>query len=307
MRIFLEQMLEINLDITNKGKLPNYIPALNKEENKNDLGLCIINSEGNHIGLGDYKKTFTIQSISKVLTLMLAIKDNGIDEVFRKVGYEGTDEPFNTLIKLDVDKTIKPANPMLNSGALVITSLIKGKGDKRYKRILEFIKEITKNPSLSLNEEIYLSELDANDRNRAIAYLLKSKNMIDGDVDEILDVYCRQCSIEVNTVDLAYIGQYISTGCRNLLDNAYDNNKVTKIIKGILLACGMYDYSTEYSIKVGIPSKSGVGGGIMGVLPDGAGIGLYGPSLDSYGNSIGGVKLLEDISTEYGYNIFENY
>lgn len=306
MKKILDEILEKNLDLANKGNLANYIPALNKEENKNDLGLCIIDGDDNLISCGDYKKTFTIQSISKIVTLMLAIKDQGIDKVFSKVGYEGTDEPFNTFIKLDLEKNNKPANPMINSGALVTTSLIKGQGHEGFNRILEFVREITKNPSLTYNEEIYLSELETNDRNRSIAHLLKSKNLIDGDVEDVIKSYCKQCSIEINTVDLAYIGLYISSGCTNLLDKQVDNERVTRIIKGILLGCGMYDYSTEYSIKVGIPSKSGVGGGIMGVLPNRAGIGIYGPSLDSHGNSIAGVGLLEGLSKEFGYNIFKS-
>lgn len=303
----IESILEKNRQITNKGNLANYIPALYKEENKNDLGLCIIDEEDKIYGFGDYRKKFTIQSISKVLSLMLAIKDQGLDYVFSKVGYQATDEPFNTFIKLDLGENNKPANPMINSGALVVTSLIKGQGDEKFNRILDFTKKITKNPNLGYDQEVYLSELEANDRNRAIAYLLKSKGLIQEDIQETIDVYCRQCSIEVDTIDLANIGKFISNGCRGLLEGDSHNRKITEIIKGILLACGMYDYSSEYSIKVGIPSKSGVAGGIMGVLPAGKGIGVYGPSLDSYGNSIGGIELLKDISHDLSYNIFRRY
>lgn len=196
---------------------------------------------------------------------------------------------------------------MINSGALTVTSLIKGQGDEKFSRILDFTRTITKNPNLNYNQEIYISELETNDRNRSIAYLLKSKGLIQGDIQDIMDAYCKQCSIEVNTIDLANIGRFISNGCRGLVKEESDNKKITQIIKGILLACGMYDYSTQYSIYVGIPSKSGVGGGIMGVLPDGGGIGAYGPSLDSYGNSIAGIELLKDISQEFAYNIFTKY
>lgn len=300
----IEKILHRNLEITNRGKLADYIPALNIAENKNDLGLCIIDDNDNVIGWGDYKKNFTIQSISKILTLMLAIKDKGLEHVFSKVGYEGTDDPFNTFTKLDLGADSKPANPMINSGALVITSLIDGEGDERFLRILDFFQTITQNSNLSYNKEIYLSELKANDRNRSIAYLLKSKNLIEGDVPQIMDAYCKQCSIEVNTIDLARIGQYISCGCSDLMEKKGDNERITRIIKGILLACGMYDYSTEYSINVGIPSKSGVAGGIMGVLPKSSGIGVYSPSLDKHGNSIAGIEILKEISQEFNYNIF---
>lgn len=303
----IEKILHRNLEITNRGKLADYIPALNITENKKDIGVTIIDADENVIGCGDYKKNFTIQSISKILTLMLAIKDKGLEYVFSKVGYEGTDDPFNTFTKLDLAPHSRPANPMINSGALVITSLVDGDGDEKFLRILEFSKTITQNSSLSYNEDIYLSELKANDRNRSIAYLLKSKNLIEGDIPQIMDTYCKQCSIEVNTVDLARIGKYISSGCSYLLEKRGDNDKITRIIKGILLGCGMYDYSTEYSINVGIPSKSGVGGGIMGVLPKSSGIGVYSPSLDEYGNSIAGIEILKDISKEYNYNIFNKY
>lgn len=299
MKTEIQEILEKNIRITDKGRLADYIPALNKKENQNDLGLSIIDSDDKLLACGDYNKKFTIQSISKVVTLLLAIKDQGVDRVFNKVGYEGTDEPFNTFIKLDITDDSKPANPMINSGALAITSLIHGGKNDRFTRILDFLREITKNPDLNYNEEIYLSELETCHRNRAIAYLLKSKGIIEGNVEDIIDDYCKQCSIEVNTIDLAYIGKYISSGS--------SGEDVTRIIKGILLGCGMYDYSTEYSIKVGIPSKSGVGGGIMGVLPKNMGIGVYGPALDVYGNSIGGIGILKDISSKYDYNIFNKY
>lgn len=307
MRKLLEELLLKNIEVTNHGNLANYIPALNKEENKNDLGLCIIDSKENIFPCGDFEKKFTIQSVSKVLTLMLAIKDIGLDKVFNKVGYEGTDEAFNSFTKLDSSQDSKPANPMINSGALVITSLIHGEGDEKFNRILEFIRKVTKNPELNYNEEVYISELETTDRNRSMAYLLKSKDIIEGNIEGIIDSYTKQCSIEINTIDLAHAGRYISLGCKDLLNSDKDNQKISKIIKGILLGCGMYDYSTEYSINVGIPSKSGVGGGIMGVLPEGAGVGVYGPSLDSYGNSIAGMELLKDISQELNLNIFNRY
>lgn len=306
MKRTIEELLDRKLEVTNKGRLADYLPALNIIENKNDLGISIIDSNDNIISAGDYNKNFTIQSISKVLTLMLAIKDKGIDYVFSKVGYEGSDDPFNAFTKLDLAMDSKPANPMINSGALVITSLIDGQGEERFQRILDFTQAIAQNPKLGLNEEIYLSELRTNHRNKSIAYLLKSKNLIQGEINEIMDTYCKQCSIEVNTLDLARIGQYISLGCHDLLKEKSDNRRLTRIIKGILLGCGMYDYSTEYSINVGIPSKSGVGGGIMGVLAKG-GVGVYGPSLDEYGNSLGGIELLKDLSQEFQYNIFDNY
>src|SRR5699024_9857047 len=195
-----------------EGKVADYIPVLSKA-NPKDIGVTLIDNKGNLHKSGDYNKKFTIQSISKVLSLMLAIIDNGEDYVFEKVGYEGTDDPFNSLYKLDLPYINKPANPMINSGAIITTSLIKNKEEGRFNRILNIIRKASKKPNINYNKEVYISEKETGDKNRALACTMKSKGMLKGNIEEILDDYFKQCSIEVDTIDLANIAYFLSNKC----------------------------------------------------------------------------------------------
>lgn len=304
MEKMLNQIIEKNIYLSKKGKVADYIPALSAA-NPNHVGITLIDIDGTVHKAGDYNIRFTIQSISKVIALMVALMEKGEEKVFKKVGYNGSEKPFNNIINLDLTNNRYPTNPMINAGAIVITSLIEGSGEEKYNKILKLIKQITNNDDINYNKEVYLSEAKTGDRNRAIAYLMKSKNMINGDVEEILDAYFKQCSIEIDTVDLAKIGLFISNGCNSLIDNQYISSKrLTSLILGIMLNCGMYDYSGEYAINVGIPSKSGVAGGLMGSVPHMVGIGVYSPVLDLNGNSIVGVAIMDDLSRELQLSIF---
>lgn len=300
----LNHIIEINRHWAKQGKVANYIPALAKA-NLDNIGVCIADIDGNIHKAGDFSEKFTIQSISKVISLMLAIMDNGEEEVFNKVGYEPIDEPFNTLYKLDFPHVSKPSNPMINSGAIVTTSLIRGEGDEKFKRLLELIRLITENPNISYSEEVYLSEKATGHKNRALAYMMKSKGLIKGDVEEILDIYFKQCSIEVTSIDIAKIGLFIANKCKlpNTEKTTCDG-RISSIITAIMTTSGMYDFSGEYAATVGIPSKSGVGGGIMGVIPKKMGIGIFSPALDEHGNSIVGYGIMKDLSKELDLNIF---
>lgn len=304
MEKLLNRIIEKNRYLINEGKVADYIPALSKA-NPNHIGVCIMDLDGKIYKTGNYDIPFTIQSISKVMSLILAIKDNGEDMVFEKVGYEPTDEPFNTLFKLDLPYIIKPANPMINAGAIMTTSLINGKGVGKFNRLLDFIRLVTENPNIGYNEEVYLSEKATGDKNKAIAYLMSSRGFLDGDVEEILDTYFKQCSIEINSVDIAKIGLFLAARGK-ISDSSCEicSNEIKSIITAIMSTCGMYNFSGEYATKVGIPSKSGVAGGILGTIPGQMGIGIYSPALDKYGNSIVGYNIMKDISNELNLSIY---
>lgn len=300
------KIIDNNRYLIDKGKVADYIPALSKA-NKNDIGLTLIDMEGNIYKSGDSSKKFTIQSISKVLSLFLAILDNGQEKVSDKINFEGTDEPFNTLFKLDLPNTIKPPNPMVNSGAILTTSLIKGKGNEKFQRLISFLRDITENPNISYNEEVYLSEKSTGNKNRALAYIMKDRNFLEEDVEETLDAYFKQCSIEVDTLDLAKIGMFLARRNEKLdstLEGKEDFDQVKRIVTAVMMTSGMYNHSGQYAINVGLPSKSGVGGGIMGSLPNKMGIGIYSPALDDYGNSIVGYGIMRDLSRELNLNLF---
>jgi len=304
MEQFLSKILEKNRSKCQFGKVADYIPGLDKAD-KNNLGLCIIKNDGSSLMVGDYDVKFTIQSVSKPLTLMLAILDNGIDEVFSKVGMEPTGDAFNSIKKLETSETRKPFNPMINAGAIATTAMIKGEdAADKFERLLSFFRKISENDTLEVDMDIYRGEKKTGNKNRAMGYFMKSEGYIDGNVEDALDVYFKQCSILVTAQDLAKVGLFLARG--GVLSNGERvvSEHIAKIAKTLMVTCGMYDGSGEFALMVGIPSKSGVGGGICSTVPGRMGIGIYGPSLDKKGNSIGGYSLLKDLSSEFSLSIF---
>ncbi len=301
----LNTLVDKNREYGSNGKLASYIPAL-LEANPNDLGICLVDLNGKEFYAGECDKRFTIQSISKVVTLILALKDNGRCNVFKKVNVEPTGMGFNSIVNLEVRDSGRPYNPMINAGAIVTTSLINGKDiNEKLNKILDFIKIVTKNNSISINERVYLSEKETGDRNRALAYFMKSTKVLDGDVDEILDLYFKQCSIEVSARDLARFGAVLANdGVIPWSNERIMSREICRIVKTIMVTCGMYDASGEFAVHVGVPAKSGVGGGILATVPRRYGIGIYGPSLDEKGNSLSGLHTIKDLSEELDLSIF---
>ncbi len=297
----LKEILKTNKEYLEQGQLADYIPEL-KNVDANKLGLSLRTTDNRIYNIGDCKQKFTIQSISKIISLMIAVLENGEEEVFKKVGYYGTDDPFNSYYKLET-KGI-PLNPMMNAGAILITSLIEGDGEEPFNKILDMIRYITKNDEISYSREVYLSESKTGDRNRGIFNLLRANGLIDKE-EEALENYFKQCSIEVSCEDLSKIGLFFANNCiRYDGDREYENKELSRLINSIMLNSGMYDKSGEFSRKVGLPSKSGVGGGIVSLVPGKLGIGVFSPRLDKAGNSLVGVKVLEDISKEFDLSIF---
>ena len=305
MNNLLKQVIDENRKYTNYGQVASYIPEL-KNAKRSDLGICIIDKDNKIYTAGNYNTKFTIQSISKPIVLAMALMDNDWTTVFSKVGMEPSGDPFNSIMKLETNDTKKPSNPMINAGAIVTTSLIKGSSlEEKEERMLQFFRRLANNDSIGINYEVYKSEKLTGDRNRAMAYLLKNDGFIDGDVEEVLDLYFKQCSIEIDCVDLARIGINLAMyGIDIESKERLISEKVSRMVKTFMVTGGMYDASGEFAIRVGIPAKSGVGGGIMASVPDIMGIGVYGPALDKKGNSIAGVKVLEDLSEKLELNIF---
>ena len=305
MKSILKNTISSNKKYTSNGKVASYIPEL-KKANQDDLGICIIDINNNMYCAGDYNKKFTIQSISKPIVLALALMDNEWEYVFSKVGMEPSGDPFNSIMKLETNDTKKPCNPMINAGAIATTALIKGKDlQEKEERMISFFRKLAKNDSLQINEDVYKSEKLTGDRNRAMGYLLKNDGFIEGDVEEVLDLYFKQCSIEIDTVDLARIGLlFANYGIDMETGERIISEDISRMVKTFMVTCGMYDASGEFALKVGIPAKSGVGGGIMASVPKRMGIGVFGPALDKKGNSIAGLKILEDLSKELELNIF---
>lgn len=301
----LDTLVEKNREYGKDGKLASYIPAL-LEANPNDLGVCVVDLKGKEFSAGECDKKFTIQSISKVVTLILALRDNGRNNVFKKVNVEPTGMGFNSIVNLEATDAKKPYNPMVNAGAIVTTSLIGGETkEEKFEKILDFIKIATNNNDITVNEEVYLSEKATGDTNRALAYFMRGNGMLQGDVEDILDLYFKQCSIEVTARDLARFGAVLANdGVTPWSNERLMAREVCRIVKTVMVTCGMYDASGKFAVHVGIPAKSGVGGGVLATVPRRYGIGIFGPSLDEKGNSIAGLHVIKDLSDELDLSIF---
>lgn len=304
MQELLNKLVKKNVVLTKDGRVADYIPELDKAK-KDALGVCILDNEGNRYTAGDWEIKFTVQSISKLVTLMLAILDNGEEFVFSKVGMEPSGDPFNSIRKLETSSKKKPYNPMINAGAIAVAAMIKGKDAReKFQRVLDFFKKITEDETLDVNYKIYCGESETGNKNRAMGYFLKNDGIIEGNVEDALEVYFKQCSVEVTAYTLAKLGLFLANnGCTSTGEQIL-TPRISTIIKTLMITCGTYDMSGEVAVRVGIPCKSGVGGGIVAVSPGKLGIGVYGPSLDAKGNSIGGIHLLEDLSRELKLSIF---
>ncbi|MBP3952169.1 glutaminase A [Bacillus suaedae] len=300
----LKEMVDQVRIHTKHGKLADYIPALMKA-NPDDIAISIFDGQQTCFSEGNHQQLFTLQSISKILTLALAIMDHGEELVFDKVGMEPTGDPFNSIAKLESHVPSKPLNPMINAGALAVSALIKGAStEEKLNRLLIFVRELSGNDSITYSKEVAKSEFETADLNRSLAYFMKQHQVISGDIDHLLDFYTKQCAIEVNCNDLARIGFVLSNNGKDSTGKRIIPVEVSRIVKTFMVTCGMYNASGEFAIRVGIPAKSGVSGGIVCAVPNKMGIGIYGPALDRKGNSIAGMRLLELLSEKYELSIF---
>ncbi|NNV06937.1 glutaminase A [Geobacillus sp. C56-T2] len=287
------------------GKVADYIPALGKA-NPNELSIAIYTPDDEVVSAGDVTVKVTLQSISKILALALVLMDHGEDDVFRKVGMEPTGDPFNSIAKLEEVQPAKPLNPMINAGALAVTHMIRGRSvEERLGRLLAFVRRLAGNEQITYSKEVAQSEFETAFLNRSLCYFLKQHGIIDEDVEELMDLYTKQCAIEMTCIDLARIGLVFALDGRDPHSGKpLMPLDVARICKTFMVTCGMYNASGEFAIKIGIPAKSGVSGGILAAVPGRCGIGIFGPALDEKGNSLTGIKLLERLSKTYSLSIF---
>ena len=297
----IEEAMEIARKEIPKGTVADYIPELGKTD-PNQLGICVYPIQGEKIALGDYSTRFTIQSVSKIISLSVALELFGADKIFEKVEAEPSGEAFNSLVELDLNSN-KPYNPLINSGALAVAGMLIE--EVSFHDMLRFAKELCDDDEITMNKTVYESEMATCSRNRAIAYLLESKNIIESDVEDALEFYTKMCSLNVTAESLANFANRIANdGVGNITGKRYLSSETVRIVKTLMLTCGMYDGSGTYAVEVGIPTKSGVGGGLLAVSDKRAGIGVFGPSLDAKGNSIAGCRLLKEIANKLHLSLF---
>lgn len=305
MKELLDKVLKECYPYIEKGELASYIPELAKA-NKNEFGICIVSDLEKLCFTGDYEKKFTMQSVIKPIILLAALIDNGTQKVRQLVGVEATGKPFDAFNYSDQALNGENINPMVNTGAIALCTLIKGATYKeKFDRLLKLARKISNNPTLDIDEQVYLSEKSTGNKNRALGYMLKAYGLIDDDIEEVLDCYFRACSIKANVMDIAKIAYVFANGGidKTTSERLFDK-ECARYVNAVLMTCGMYDGSGEFAINVGVPAKSGVGGGIMAVVPGRMGIGIYSPALDKKGNSVAGIKALELLSQQLELSIF---
>jgi glutaminase len=285
------------------GTLADYIPELTKA-NPDWFGICVVSAGGQVFEVGDAEQLFTIQSISKPFVYGLALTDYGRDYTLSRIGVEPSGDVFNSIVLEERSK--RPHNPMINAGAIAAASLIKGEGAaERLEHVLAMFQRFAGHP-LGVDMAVFTSERATGYRNRAIAYLMLNFGMIDAAVDEALDLYFKQCSVLVTCRDLAVMGATLANqGVNPITGERALAAEYVRDVLSVMYTCGMYDYAGEWAYRVGLPAKSGVGGGIMAVVPGQAGIAVFSPLLDVHGNSVRGIRVCEDLSERFALHVFD--
>lgn len=285
-----------------KGRVATYIPALGQVPPRR-FGMAVKDVDGAEFGVGDFRVPFSIQSVSKVFTLSMALGYVGA-RLWRRVGREPSGNPFNSLVQLEYEKGI-PRNPFINAGAMVLADCI-GQHEARPKgAILGYLRRLAGNRTIRYDREVARSEAETGHRNRAIANFLKAHGNLAGDVDRVLDIYFHQCSIAMSCLDLARAAAHLANGGRSPdSGEAVMPPRRVKRINALMATCGLYDAVGSFAFRVGIPAKSGVGGGILGVLPGVMSVCVWSPELDPHGNSHVGGKALELFTTRIRRSVF---
>lgn len=297
----LENAIEKSKDYIGIGEPASYIPELLNVDSDN-FAFSLVTTNGDAFNFGDENIVFSIQSISKIVDLIIALTDNNPQDVYEKVGSEPTKYEFNSLVPIGD----RAANPFINAGAITTTSMIFGRdNEERFDRILNFYQTISDFKESKLMEDVFDSEMKTTDRNKAIAYYLKSKNIFTANPDEVLELYIKSCSISSNIEGLATMGAVLANkGYAVKNRDMLVPESIVQIVVSQMASCGMYENSGDYLMNVGIPSKSGVSGAIVGVVPGVCGLAVYSPRLDKTGNSVRGKELFKIISQDLGLNIF---
>ena len=299
----LEEIEREILPLFGQGKVADYIPAL-ANVNPNQFSISLQMFDGTSFGVGEVNKKFSIQSISKVFTFTLALNYYG-KELYKRVGHEPSGNPFNSLVQLEYENGI-PRNPFINAGAIVTAdSLVSIYKNDTFNQILEFIRTVANDDTINFDEEIFHSELEHGFRNYALINMIKSFGNIYNQIDDVIETYFKQCSIMMSPAQLARSVLFLANhGVNPLTNETILTESKAKRINSLMLTCGHYDASGDFAYKVGLPGKSGVGGGIVAIVPKKMAICVYSPRLNTQGNSLIGTKALELFTTKTGLSIF---
>ncbi len=285
-----------------QGKQADYIPELAKIS-PDKFAINLTELSGKNYGIGDINDKFSLQSIAKVFAFTLAYKLKG-NEVFRHVGIEPSGDPFNSLIQLEQEEGM-PRNPLINAGALAICDVLIDELPNPEQDLFDFIKKIAQNNTISYNPKVYQSEKKTSYRNRALINLMKSFGRIHNDTEAVLDLYFKLCSVEMTAPELSRTFLlYANHGKLPGTQEQILTSSQSKRLNAIMQTCGFYDEAGEFTFRVGLPGKSGVGGGIAAIHPGKYAVAVWSPLLNPKGNSVKGMKALELLTTKLGWSIF---
>nr|WP_199911822.1 glutaminase B [Dongshaea marina] len=299
----LEQLVEEVCPLTGKGKVADYIPALGSVP-RDRLGIAVCTVDGELICAGDAGEAFSIQSISKVLSLTLALTLYEEDEIWQRVGKEPSGQAFNSLVQLEFEHGI-PRNPFINAGALVVSDLLQSRLAAPKQRTLELTRHLSANQHIVADPVVARSEYMHSSRNAAIAYLMKSYGNFHNNVDAVLRSYFNACAIRMSCCDLAKTFLYLANkGLPLNSEIPLLEPRTTKRLNALLTTCGLYDEAGDFAYRVGMPGKSGVGGGIIAVIPGEMCVAVWSPALNESGNSLAGTALLERFAERFGRSVF---
>ncbi len=288
---------------SNEGKVADYIPAL-AAYSPDNFAIAIVTADGKIYATGDSDKTFPLESLSKVFTLALVMEQHGSDEVLAKLGANATGLPFNSALAVELNPG-SPQNPLVNAGAISAVSLVKAENKtERWHRILTNLNAYA-DASLTVNEPVFASEMATNQHNQALAQLMLSYNVFYGDPREAVEIYTRECSVDVNVIQLAKMGAVLANGGKSPFNGKQLlNAKYVPHVLAEMAIAGLYDASGKWLYTTGVPAKSGVGGGMVAVVPGKFAIAVYSPLLDKAGNSVRGQKVIRHIADATQASLF---
>ncbi|HGF7370933.1 glutaminase B [Vibrio paracholerae] len=299
----LASIIEEVRPLTSKGIVADYIPALAKVPSEK-LGIAVFTNQGEVISAGDAQEGFSIQSISKVLSLTLAMGLYQPDELWSRVSKEPSGQAFNSLIQLEMEHGI-PRNPFINAGAIVVCDMLQSRLSAPRQRLLEFVRQLSGEPLIAYDKVVAASEMMHSDRNAAIAYLMRSFGNFHNEVIPVLHNYFHACALKMSCVELAKTFSYLANkGVSVVTGETVITPTQSKQTNALLATCGLYDGAGEFAYRVGMPGKSGVGGGIIAVVPGEMTIAVWSPALDQSGNSLAGTRALELLAQRIGRSIF---
>ncbi|MBN3584365.1 glutaminase [Algoriphagus aestuarii] len=285
-----------------KGKVADYIPEIATVD-PNQFGIALVDLKGNVYGVGDYRNPFSIQSISKVFTLTMVFNFFN-SKLWTRVNVEPSGDPFNSIAQLEYEKGI-PRNPFINAGALVITDALSSKFEYPIEEISTFINELAGESCVKINPDVKNSEMKHGERNTALAYFLKSFKNFNNPVDQVLDVYFSHCAMEMSCVDLARSFSFLANDGFSIFANRQIlTESQSRRVNALMLTCGFYDEAGEFAFKVGLPGKSGVGGGVAAVMPHKFSIAVWSPELNEKGNSVKSIRALELLTDKLAFSLF---